>query len=104
MLKEGAQARYDRHLKMAELTRKWANSKMKMFPEPGYESITVSTIANTLGKDIGALNKELGKRGYQIANGYGDLKEKTFRIGHMGEWNVSEIKSLLWHIDDIWGE
>jgi len=104
MLKEGSQARYERHLKMAELTRNWANSKMKMFPEPGYESITVSTVANTLGKDIGALNKELGKRGYQIANGYGDLKEKTFRIGHMGEWTPDEIKSLLWHIDEIWGE
>ena len=104
MLKEGYQARYERHLAMAELTRKWASKKMKMFPEPGYESVTVSTIANTLGKDIGALNKELAKRGYQIANGYGDLKEKTFRIGHMGEWTPNEIKSLLWHIDDIWGE
>lgn len=104
MLKEGPKARYERHLAMADLTRKWASKKMKMFPEPGYESVTVSTIANTLGKDIGALNKELGKRGYQIANGYGDLKEKTFRIGHMGEWTPNEIKSLLWHIDDIWGE
>jgi len=104
MLKEGSKARYERHLAMAELTRKWAAKKMRMFPEHGYESVTVSTVANTLGKDIGALNKELGKRGYQIANGYGDLKEKTFRIGHMGEWTVPEIKGLLWHIDDIWGE
>jgi aspartate aminotransferase-like enzyme len=104
MLKEGPKARYERHLAMAQLTRAWASKKMKMFPEHGYESVTVSTIANTMGKDIGALNKELGKRGYQIANGYGDLKEKTFRIGHMGEWTVPEIKSLLWHIDDIWGE
>jgi len=104
MLKEGPKARYERHLAMAQYTREWAGKKMKMFPEPGYESVTVSTIANTLGKDIGALNKELGKRGYQIANGYGDLKEKTFRIGHMGEWNLNEIKSLLWHIDEIWGE
>ncbi|MDO9536921.1 MAG: alanine--glyoxylate aminotransferase family protein [Thermoplasmata archaeon] len=104
MLKETSKARYGRHLAMAELTRNWAGKTMKMFPEPGYESVTVSTIANTLGKDIGALNKALGKKGYQIANGYGDLKEKTFRIGHMGEWTPDEIKSLLWHIDEIWGE
>jgi len=104
MIKEGPKARYERHLAMAEYTRKWANKKMKMFPEPGYESVTVSTISNTMTKDIGALNKSLGKMGYQIANGYGDLKEKTFRIGHMGEWTLDEIKSLLWHIDEIWGE
>ena len=104
MLAEGNQARYQRHNEMAKYTQKWASQKMEMFPEPGYESITVSTIANTLGKNIGDLNKELGKRNYQIANGYGDLKEKTFRIGHMGEWTLPEIKSLLWHIDDIWGE
>jgi len=104
MLEEGSKARYERHLAMAQCTRDWANQKMKMFPEPGYESVTVSTIANTMGKDIGALNKALGKKGYQIANGYGDLKEKTLRIGHMGEWTVDEIKSLLWHIDEIWGE
>jgi len=104
MLKEGAQARYDRHLAMAQYTQKWANAHFQMFPEKGYESITVSTITNTKGKNIGDLNKALGKRGYQISNGYGDLKEKTFRIGHMGEWNLEEIKSLLWHIDDIWKE
>ena len=102
MLAEGPKARYERHRAMAEYTRSWARKRMQMFPEPGYESVTVSTIANTLGKDIGELNRELGKRNYQIANGYGDLKEKTFRIGHMGEWTLPEIKSLLWHIDDIW--
>jgi len=103
MLAEGAQKRYERHLAMAEYTRKWANAHFEMFPEKGYESVTVSTVKNTLGKNIGDLNKALGKKGYQIANGYGDLKEKTFRIGHMGEWTPDEIKSLLWHIDEVWG-
>ncbi len=102
MLAEGSKVRYERHKSMAEYTRNWARNKMQMFPEPGYESVTVSTIANTMEKSIGDLNKELAKRDYQIANGYGDLKEKTFRIGHMGEWTLPEIKSLLWHIDEIW--
>lgn len=104
MLAEGPKARFERHKSMAEYTRQWARKRFQMFPEPGYESITVSTIANTVGKNIGELNRELGLRGYQIANGYGDLKEKTFRIGHMGEWTLPEIKALLWHIDDIWGD
>ncbi|MCK4757407.1 MAG: alanine--glyoxylate aminotransferase family protein [Thermoplasmata archaeon] len=103
MLAEGAQARHQRHEAMAQYTRNWAAKDMEMFAEPGYESITVSTIANTQGRDIAGLNGELAKRGYQIANGYGaKLKEKTFRIGHMGEWTLDDVKSLLWHIDEIW--
>ena len=103
MLAETARGRYERHRAMAEHTQNWANRHFEMFPEKGYESVTVSTIRNTLGKDIAGLNKELANRNYQIANGYGALKEKTFRIGHMGEWNLEEIKALLWHIDEIWG-
>jgi aspartate aminotransferase-like enzyme len=37
-----------------------------------------------------------------ISNGYGKLKEKTFRIGHMGEWNLSGIKEVLDLIEEIW--
>jgi len=104
MLEETSQGRYRRHLEMAEYTRAWARKNFEMFPEEGYESVTVSTIANTQGKVVADLNKELAKRDYQIANGYGAaLKEKTFRIGHMGEWTLSDIKALLWHIDEIWG-
>ncbi len=103
MLEEGAIGRHKRHEEMAQYTQKWAKRHFEMFPEPGYESITVSTIRNTQGKAVGELNKELAARGWQIANGYGDLKEKTFRIGHMGDWTPEDVKYLLGDIDDIWG-
>lgn len=103
MLKETPEGRYERHLAMAKYTINWANKHFEMFSEKGYESVTVSTIKNTLGKNIAELNKELGKRGYQISNGYGKLKEQTFRIGHMGEWSLDDVKGLIWHIEDIWG-
>jgi aspartate aminotransferase-like enzyme len=92
-----------RHMDMAELTRNWAKKHFEMFPEKGYESITVSCIKNTLGKNVGELNKKLAEKGLEISNGYGPLKEKTFRIGHMGEWNVDGIKEALATIDEIWG-
>jgi aspartate aminotransferase-like enzyme len=103
MLEETPRGRYERHLAMAEFTREWATEHFEMFPEKGYESVTVSTVKNTLGKDVAGLNKELEGRGHQIANGYGALKEKTFRIGHMGDWTLEDVKSLLGDIDDIWG-
>ncbi len=38
-----------------------------------------------------------------ISNGYGTLKEKTFRIAHMGDLTVADIRWLLAQIDDILG-
>jgi aspartate aminotransferase-like enzyme len=74
-----------------------------MFPEAGYESITVSCIHNTLGKNVKELNQKLADKGYMISGGYGKLAEKTFRIGHMGEWNLNGIKEVIGLIDQIWG-
>jgi aspartate aminotransferase-like enzyme len=94
---------YQRHLEMAKYTQQWAKKHFEMFPESGYESITVSCIKNTLGKNVKELNQKLGEKGYMISNGYGKLSEKTFRIGHMGEWNVAGIKEVTGLIDSIWG-
>jgi len=94
---------YQRHLDMARYTQEWAKKHFAMFPEPGYESITVSCIRNTQGKSVKDLNQKLGEKGYVISNGYGDLAEKTFRIGHMGEWNVQGIEKVTGLIDSIWG-
>ncbi len=41
---------YQRHMDMASMTQTWAKKHFEMFPEQGYESITVSCIKNTLGK------------------------------------------------------
>ncbi len=103
MLAEGHKNVSKRHEEMAKYTRDWAKKHgMKMFPEPGYESVTVSTIENTLNKSIGDLNKGLEPRNLYISNGYGQIKDKTFRIGHMGQWALPDLKELLWHIEEVW--
>jgi aspartate aminotransferase-like enzyme len=103
MLAETYPRIYQRHKDMAELTQNWAKKHFEMFPEKGYESITVSCIKNTLGKSVKDLNQGLAQKGLEIGNGYGKLSEKTFRIGHMGEWTVSGMKEVLAAIDEIWG-
>lgn len=103
MLAETYARVYQRHKDMAELTQQWAKKHFEMFPEKGYQSITISCIKNTLGKNVKELNQKLAERGLEISNGYGKLSEKTFRIGHMGEWNVAGIKEALTAIDEIWG-
>jgi len=93
---------YQRHLDMANYTQTWAKRHFSMFPEEGYESVTVSCI-NAEGKDVNSLNQKLAERGYLISAGYGKLKDKTFRIGHMGEWTLDGIKDVIANIDDVWG-
>lgn len=101
ILAEGLENRYRRHEEMAEYVRQWAKDRFALFPNEKYASDTLTTIKNTKGINIAQLNKELGNRGYAISNGYGDLKEKTFRIAHMGDYTIEDVKGLLESIDDI---
>jgi aspartate aminotransferase-like enzyme len=56
-----------------------------------------------LGKNVKELNQNLAEKGFLISGGYGKMAEKTFRIGHMGEWNLAGIKEVLGLIDELWG-
>ncbi len=103
ILGETLRVREARHRKMAERTRAWARDRFALFPEPGSESITLTTIRNTRQIDIAGLNRALAERGAVISNGYGKLKNETFRIAHMGEIRDQEIEELLSWIDEILG-
>jgi len=103
LLEETYDRVYQRHKAMANYTQQWAKKHFALFPEPGYESVTVTCVQNTFGKNVQELNDKLAEKGFLISNGYGKLKEKTFRIGHMGEWNLAGIKEVLALIDEIWG-
>lgn len=101
ILEEGLENRFARHRKMAEFVRAWAKEHFELFPEEKYASNTLTTIKNTKNISVAELNKKLGERGYMISNGYGDLKELTFRIAHMADTKLEEIKELLEVVDSI---
>ncbi len=101
ILAEGMQNRYRRHLEMAQFTREWAKKYFALFPEPGYESVTLTTVTNTRSISVKDLNSALGERGMQISNGYGDLKEKTFRIAHMGDLTMQDMQEVTRAIVEI---
>jgi aspartate aminotransferase-like enzyme len=101
ILAEGLEARYARHLAMAEYTRQWAKKHFALYPEERYASVTLTTITNTTNFSVKALNDALGKQGMQISNGYGDLKEKTFRIAHMGELTMADVREVTGAIENI---
>ncbi|WP_277553921.1 pyridoxal-phosphate-dependent aminotransferase family protein [Halobaculum limi] len=104
MLDEGHEGRSERHREMAEYTREWAREHFAMFPEEGYESQTVACIENTRGIDVaGTIEQVSEEYDFAFSNGYGDLGEETFRIGHMGEHDVESIKELTDAIEDVAG-
>ena len=103
ILDETMEAREARHVALAERTRAWAREHFAVFPEEGFESITLTTVKNTRGADIADLNAKLAERSVVISNGYGKLKNETFRIGHMGEIRMEELEELLGWIDEILG-
>lgn len=101
ILGEGLDNRFARHRQMAEFTRAWAKRYFALYPEEKHASQTLTTITNTRSINVGDLNKELAKVGMQISNGYGDLKEKTFRIAHMGELTLNDVKDVTAAIESI---
>jgi aspartate aminotransferase-like enzyme len=103
ILAEGLENRWTRHIEMAEVTRAWARKYFRIYGDERYLSNTVTNVENTRNIVVGDLNKELGKRGAMISNGYGDLKDKCFRIAHMGDLTLDDMKWLLGQINDILG-
>jgi aspartate aminotransferase-like enzyme len=101
IFKEGLENRFARHIKIANYVRDWAKEKFELFANEKFASNTVTCIKNIRGIDIDDLNKALGERGYIISNGLEKIKDKTFRIGHMGEATLSDLKELLLIMDEI---
>lgn len=100
MLAEGLEQRYARHAHMAEYVRDWAQAHFALFAAQGYRSNTVTTIRATRDLQVPELLMFLAGQGISVANGYGRLKNETFRIGHMGETNLADLQQLTATIED----
>jgi aspartate aminotransferase-like enzyme len=103
MLAEGLDNRWQRHKDMAAYVQDWARRHFALFSDERYLSPTVTNVHNTRGISVAGLNEDLRQRGAMISNGYGDLKEKCFRIAHMGDLTMDDMKWLLGEIDSILG-
>ena len=68
---------------------------LSTFPEKGSESPTVNCISAPDGVEGGTIYEKMRQRGYELAQGYGTLKKKTFRIGNMGYIEMSDIDLML---------
>lgn len=102
ILEEGLENRFARHAAMSKKVQDFciANGMEPLAKEP-YRSRTVVTVKNELKWDISALNKFLQTRGMRIANGYGKIKDLTYRVATMGETTMEDIDKLLLGFTDF---
>ena len=105
---ETLEKRWERHEAMRALT--WEKTSSFARPMTDHESASLSVSAlRPLDQDqsdrtpiitapkIVAAMKE---RGYTLGGGYGDWKESTFRIGHMGDISLEDLSAMLDVLND----
>jgi aspartate aminotransferase-like enzyme len=98
---EGLDNRFQRHKDLSRYVKNWGNGHFSLFSADGFHSITLSCFKTPQGFKTDNMIKELKKRGYLISGGYGSFKGKTFRIAHMGDMTLNDLRELTREIDTI---
>lgn len=102
---EGLDARFARHVRLAQLTREWAAGHgFTLFPDTGFESVTLTCVNNGAkpgGRtvDVAKLQKLVKEQGFLIDGGYGKIKGTTFRISNMGDETEASMRTLYAALD-----
>ncbi len=68
---------------------------LTMFPRSGYESPTVNCVNTPANLDGLEIYGKMHEEGFELAKGYGSIKNVTFRIGNMGYIESEDIDSML---------
>ena len=96
---EGLEARYERHRRMRELTHARTARYAKLAADRAHASATVSALTPAMPPD--AIRAAMKQRGYTLGGGYGQWKDTTFRIGHMGDIAVADLEAMLDALDEV---
>jgi aspartate aminotransferase-like enzyme len=93
---EGLEQRWARHLDLQARAFAWAEGRgyAPFVQDPARRSPTVSCI-DAKGADVDALAARAADAGFKMDKGYGDLKGKAFRIGHMGDHDAARLEAFL---------
>jgi aspartate aminotransferase-like enzyme len=102
VLGEGMEARWARHRALREETEEWARSRgIGWTSAAGNRSPTVSALRSPEGWTAADWVDALARRGFTVGSGYGPLKATSWRVGHMGEVGLADLRGLLDAADDL---
>jgi len=97
--RETLEARFDRHVTMRDLAIQRTSTFAKLASDPAHASATVTALAPV--KDPESIRAEMKRRGYTLGGGYGQWKESTFRIGHMGDIPLDALEEMLDVLNEV---
>jgi aspartate aminotransferase-like enzyme len=99
---EGIERRWERHDAMALQCREWADSfaeqygvRLALLAPEGSRSPTVSAIVLPDSLRGPEVVEAVAARGFTIGAGYGKLRDRTVRIGHMGDHDTDTLRACL---------
>ena len=75
-----------------------------VYPKRGYESPTVSCVKAPKGVTGPQIYEAMRSKGYELAQGYGALKDVTYRIGNMGYIPNQCLNSMLETLKQVYEE
>lgn len=107
MVDEGIENRWARHRRMAERTWAWVDEMrdggvpLEILADEGSRSPTVTCVCLPEGMTGPDVARAMAERGYVIATGYGKMKKRCIRIGHMGEHTVEELENVLGALEEV---
>jgi aspartate aminotransferase-like enzyme len=93
---EGLPQRWARHLAMRDTTLAWAQ-RCGMAPFVQLDTARSPTVSciDARGANVQGLAQQAANAGFKIDQGYGELKGRAFRIGHMGDHSLARLQQLL---------
>lgn len=102
MLAEGMEARWERHAQMAQRTHQWVADTSRatglslgILAAASSRSPTVTNVSLPPHVPSAAVVNGAAERGYVIGDGYGPLRGRSFRIGHMGDHTLDTLDGCL---------
>ncbi len=91
---ETLEKRWERHSQMQRMTVKKLEGIADLAAPAAHASPSVSALLPK-HKSAEAVLAEMRARGYTLGSGYGQWKQDTFRIGHMGDITVPSLEAML---------
>ncbi len=74
---------------------------LTLYPKAGFESPTVTCINSSSNVSGLEIYRRMRERGFELAKGYGSVRETTFRIGNMGHIEFEDIELMLKALGEV---
>lgn len=98
----GKQKYFESYSKRARMIRDGVGKLgLSLFPQKGHESPTVTCVNAPKGISGFEVYERMRERGFELAKGYGELKERTFRIGNMGYIRFEDVEEMLQALGEV---